>query len=140
MNTSALCTSLHRACIIALTAMVAGPTAQAADETLTLACQGTATSKIGATDQPKREPISFGLIVNLTTRTVEGFPAENLPLPVKVTAANQATIQFDGSTPLSSARLSGTIDRVTGEVSATFTMDPAVVTYALKCRPAQRMF
>jgi hypothetical protein len=31
MNTSALCTS-----IIALTAMVAGPTAQAADTTLTL--------------------------------------------------------------------------------------------------------
>jgi hypothetical protein len=43
MNMSTLCTSLHRACIIALTAMVANPTAQAADTTLTLACQGTVT-------------------------------------------------------------------------------------------------
>jgi hypothetical protein len=35
MNMSALCTNLHRACIIAVTAMVASPTAQAADTPLT---------------------------------------------------------------------------------------------------------
>ena len=71
MNTSALCTSLHRACIIALTAMVAGSsmTAQAADTTLTLACQGTTTA--GTEDKP--EPISMGIIVNFTKKTVHGF-------------------------------------------------------------------
>jgi hypothetical protein len=127
--------------VIALTAMVAGPMAQAADAGLTLACQGIADSRIGETDQPTREPMSFGVIVNLTARTVEGFPAADLP--VKVTAANQATIQFEGSEtlgPTLTRRLSGTIDRVTGEASATFTMGPAVVAFALKCRPAQRMF
>jgi hypothetical protein len=55
--------------IIGLTAMVAGPlmTAQAADETLTLACQGTTTF---GTEDAKPEPISMGIIVNFTNRTV----------------------------------------------------------------------
>jgi hypothetical protein len=38
--------------------------------------------------------MSFGVIVNLTARTVEGFPVWDLP--VKVTAANQAAIEFEG--------------------------------------------
>jgi len=134
-----------RACLwgITLTAMVTAlpTTVHAADAELTLACQGIGTSKIGATDQPTREPISFGVIVNLTARTVEGFPVEDLP--VKVTAANHATIQFEGSETIGAPvtrRLSGTIDRVTGEAWATFTMGPAAVTFSLKCRPTQRMF
>lgn len=44
-------------------------TAQAADTTLTLACQGTTTTKIGG-GPPKQEPISMGVIVNFTDRTV----------------------------------------------------------------------
>jgi DNA-binding MurR/RpiR family transcriptional regulator len=75
MNTSALCTS-----IIALTAMVASPTAQAADTTLTLACQGTT---ISGMEDAKPEPISMGIIVNFTKRTVQGFA-----YPVKITDVN----------------------------------------------------
>jgi hypothetical protein len=59
--------------IIALTAMVAGPsmTAQAADSTLTLACQGTATSR--TMEDAKPEPVSMGIILNFTKNTVQGF-------------------------------------------------------------------
>jgi hypothetical protein len=64
-------------------------TAQAADTTMTLACQGIAESKFGAKDQPSREPISFGLVLNLTAKTAEGFPVEDLPVKID---ANQATI------------------------------------------------
>ena len=136
--------------IIALNAMVAAVsmTTRAADETLTLTCQGTEISKWGATDQPTTlELMPFGVIVNLTARTVEGFPVSNLP--VKVTAANQAAIEFEGSeTSALNRRFSGTIDRVTGEAWATFTMETnaaaatsrAIATFSLKCRPAQRMF
>jgi hypothetical protein len=51
--------------------MVAGPsmTAQAADETLTLACQGTATDITLPVDG-KPEPVSMGIIINFTARTV----------------------------------------------------------------------
>ena len=72
MNMSTVCTSLHRACIIALAAMVAGPTAQAADTTLTLACQGTAT--VDATP----EPISMGIILDLKAGKIDGF-GKSLP-------------------------------------------------------------
>jgi hypothetical protein len=116
--------------------------AQAADAVLTLTCQGIETSKFEATDQgTTQELMPFGLIVNLTARTVEGFPVSNLP--VKVTVANQAAIEFEGSdTSIATVirRVSGTIDRVTGEAWATFTMGPAVAYFSLKCRPTQRMF
>ncbi len=52
--------------------MVASPTAQAADTTLTLACQGTVISDL---ENAKPEPVSMGIIVNFTNRTVQGFGA-----------------------------------------------------------------
>jgi hypothetical protein len=119
-------------------------TAQAADEVLTLACQGATHTRIGKTDQPTREPISTGIIINLTARTVEGFSVEDLP--VKIRTADQATIRFEGSDPTVAftRKVTGTIDRVTGETLATFTMqgagEPAIVTFSLKCRPTKRMF
>lgn len=64
-------------------------TAQAADSTLTLACQGTATSGTG-----DPEPISMGIIVNFTNRTVEGFG-----YPVKITDVSEVTVTFGGSHP-----------------------------------------
>jgi hypothetical protein len=137
MNTSALCTSFLRACIIALTAMVAGPTAQAADETMTLACQGTTISGV---EDAKPEPISMGIIVNFTKRTVQGFA-----YPVKITDVNEVTVAFEGFTIQWSAF--GSIDRVTGDVEATSMLTDAKTgktiasaSYALKCRPTQRMF
>jgi hypothetical protein len=41
----------------------------AGDTTLTLACQGTTTA--GTEDKP--EPVSMGIIVNFTKKTVHGF-------------------------------------------------------------------
>jgi hypothetical protein len=45
-------------------------TAQAADSALTLACQRTMTSGL---EDAKPEPVSMGIIVNFTARTVTGF-------------------------------------------------------------------
>ena len=56
---------------IALTAMVAGlsMTAQAAEPaTMTLACKGTVTDL--RTPNAKPEPLSMGIIVNFTARTI----------------------------------------------------------------------
>jgi len=39
--------------------------------TLTLACQGTATQDA---EPDAKEPISMGIVLNFTTRTVQGFP------------------------------------------------------------------
>jgi hypothetical protein len=125
-------------------------TVQAADETLTLACQGTATDismPRGSTDitipAGKPEPTSMGIIINFTARTVAG-----LDFPIKITSSDEAMVFFKGSddTERTIRRISGSIDRVTGDMKAvSIKMDKNTfisldVAYALKCRPAQRMF
>jgi hypothetical protein len=138
--------------IIALTVMVAGlpMTVQAADETLTMACQGTVTDismPRGSTDitipAGKPEPASVGIIINFTARTVAG-----LDFPLKITSFDETAVLFEGSddTELTFRRISGSIDRVTGDMKAVSikmnkkTFISLDVAYALKCRPAQRMF
>ena len=140
MNTSALC-------IIALTAMVASPTAQAADTTLTLACKGTTTIT-----GMEPEPISMGLIVNFTAGTVQGFGSPSIMnYPVKIKGINDVTIDFAGFQEFfagtQEASIRGSIDRVTGDVEATSTVMATKTkktiistSYSLKCRPTQRMF
>jgi hypothetical protein len=118
-------------------------TAQAAEpETLTLACEGTATL---ATADAKPEPISMGIVVNFTARTVTGFtyPASNVP--VAITGYDEVQIVFGGSSKTWS--VGGVIDRVTGKAEATSTVsNPQTgsitwsTTYVLKCKPAQQIF
>ena len=135
--------------VIMLVAMVAcvSARAQAADTTLTLACQGTTTSGL---EDAKPQPISMGIIVNFTNRTVHGFGYPGLSdTPVKITAFNEVLVTFNGSEASfgSKGSISGSIDRVTGDVEATWMLTDAKtgktvasMSYALKCRPAQRMF
>ena len=47
--------------------------------TLTLACKGTVTSSLDS----KPEPLSMGIIINFTTRTVQGFGLPGADYPVK---------------------------------------------------------
>jgi hypothetical protein len=69
------------ALLLLLSGFAAG--AEAQPVTLTLACNGTTTA--GYADA-KPEPISMGVILNLTARTVQGYPG--LIDIVKITAAN----------------------------------------------------
>jgi hypothetical protein len=71
--------------------------------------------------------------------------------PVKITGWNDVTVAFGGSeeelAKSSRDSIFGSIDRVTGDVEATQLATDiktgktiASTNYALKCRPAQRMF
>src|SRR5262245_46605806 len=118
-------------------------TVQAADETLTLACQGTASMTGGIGDTG---PVSMGLIVNLTTRTVHGFreqfQTDGSDAQLKITEVKESILVLRGQMG-SIIDLSGFMDRMTGDMTVTATQRPPVVfskTYSLKCRPAQRMF
>jgi hypothetical protein len=55
--------------ILTALALSLGP-AHAQQTTLTLACKGVTWDNLGASD--KREPVSMGIVVNFTTRTVLG--------------------------------------------------------------------
>ena len=135
------------ACIAPAVVLVGLSSAHAADTTLTLACQGTT---LGGTEDAKPEPTSMGIIANFTKRTVQGFGHPGLiDYPVQITAWNEVTVAFGGSQVFGNQKLSitGTIDRVTGDVEATeLSTDTETkktvssLQYTLKCRPTQRMF
>src|SRR5262245_57452881 len=103
-------------CVIALAVMLVGlPTAQAAEETLTLACQGTMTeTSFGQRGEAER--LSTGILVNFTDRTVKGL----VDPPVKITTWNEVSVTFRSSyeLPPSVVTTFGTIDRVTGDLEA----------------------
>jgi hypothetical protein len=124
---------------------LANPTAQAQQATLTLACNGTASS-VG---EEKPEPISTGVILNFNTRTVQGFNAPEDGM-VMIDGHNDAIIPFHGWRRRGNEKqfVSGSIDRVTGDLKAEFKIysddgpparDVATTTYTLKCRSAQRL-
>jgi hypothetical protein len=136
------------AAIVAFCAAGSPHMAQAAEpETLTLACQGTTTSTL--TPDAKPEPISMGVIVDFTNRTVHGFGypgfSGRFDFPVKITGMNEATVAFHGSGQ--TENITGSLDRVTGDVEARIQMSDSktgdllsILRYALKCRPTKRLF
>ena len=127
------------------TAVAAEPTG-----TLTLACQGTTTTKnIEMQVDEKPEPISMGIIVDFAARTVDGFG-----FLVPITDVGDVTVVFYSSDPGDAdahmnTTIFGTIDRITGEVRAAKiwvglanNKSPVDIwtNFSLKCKPTQRMF
>lgn len=100
----------HSSCVALALMLVGLSTALAADTTLTLACQGTATS--GLVDA-KPGPISMGIIVNFTDQTLTaGFmPRLGSFGEIKIGPVNETTVGFAGMNK-SGEGLSGSIDRV----------------------------
>jgi hypothetical protein len=119
--------------------------------TLTLACKGTTVAgSEGGYEGAEPEQLSMGLIFNFTAGTVEGFDlgfSQNIP--VKIAGINEVTVAFGGSGRylIGNLSMSGTIDRVTGDVGAEEVVTDAKAEkvlsrtfYSLKCRPTQRLF
>ena len=103
-------------CGIALTAMVAGPTAQAADATLTLACKGTATIRADSPLAYKPHPLSMGLIVNFASRTVDGTARQRPYIfddQLQIAEWNEVTVIFRGFSQFLGMNISGSMDRIT---------------------------
>jgi hypothetical protein len=65
----------------------------------------------------KPDPISMGIIVNFTNRTVQGFGDPGLEdFPVKIVGINEVTVSFhgekpEGPNPVTNWTIRGTIDR-----------------------------
>jgi hypothetical protein len=116
-------------------------TAHAADPTgtLTLACDGTSTSPMLPDKRP--EPVSMGIIINFTTRTVHGFGHED---DIMIKKMDDAHILFFGSFGPNGEvgwLVAGGINRVTGEALVLMKdMGDKTAKLALMCRVAQRMF
>jgi hypothetical protein len=119
-------------------------TAQAAETTLTLACKGTETSELGSA-RKSSEVINIGIVVDLQKKTVTGL--SDFP-PLTIDSLTETMISFSGIQGSWDNKsivwnMSGTLDRITGSLVAGSNRweDPKVMlSYDLKCRPAQRMF
>jgi hypothetical protein len=123
-----------------LLALAALSTAQAAEPTgtLTLACEGQ--MKFQSEDtKPTLMPLSFGVIVDFTNRTVQGLPS-HAEAKVKVNRVNETGIIFGGEDIDLKWSIQGKIDRVTGDLRATDKSRYTTTEYSLKCKPTQRMF
>ena len=124
-------------CVIAVTAIVAdlSMTAQAADETLTLTCKGTATIRA---DSPKPNPLSMDLIVNFTTRTVAGTARQRPYVfddQLQISEWNEVTVIFRGFSQFLGKNISGSMDRMTGDVGMLATSKTEAIDYSLRCTP-----
>jgi hypothetical protein len=93
--------------------------------TLSLACKGTETF---GSDKNSARPISMGIVVNFTTRTVQ-FGRYRDPEKIKITGLDDARVAFGEE-----SGFIGTIDRVTGDTQAKAVGGDA---YSLQCRPVQ---
>ncbi len=117
------------------------PKASAEAETLTLSCDGTVASQMTSDSDNKPETVSkMGLLVNLAEGTVLGF---NPPARIKKT--DPVSVDFTGDKD--GAAVGGTIDRITGSVTATTSTYSAsgkkltgMYTWALYCKPTKRVF
>lgn len=135
--------------------MLVGLSTACADKTLMLACEGTKTEGSRGADRSyteRTEATSMSIVVNFAARTVTGFRQEERLLELTIGETSETTISFAGSNSTATPRplsfeMRGTIDRVTGSVEAHFaSLDEDGVfeiwsnSYALKCKPIQRMF
>lgn len=125
--------------LIVVSIILASATTEAQQGALVLSCKGTVTT---GSEDPQQ--VTMGIVVNFTTRRVQGLQTPGLlDYPLTITAADDAIITFQGRMKLGDTSIStlGTIDRVNGDAEVTnMATNQSSTLYALKCRPAQRMF
>ena len=118
---------LRHQCIIALAVTLAGLSpAQAEDTVLTLACNGTTIT----TDDAVAKPVSMGIVIDLKAGKIDGFFRQ---FRAEI-STNQTKWVFTSVVEESGdARLSGSVDRTTGDLKARILFRQWFTNYALKC-------
>jgi hypothetical protein len=102
--------------------------------------KGTATIRAAPPLEYKPQPISTGLLINFTSRTVRGTERQGPYLfddQLQITEWNEVTVIFRGFSQFLRMSISGSMDRMTGDVGMVATSKAEVVDYSLKCMPTQ---
>jgi len=118
---------LRHQSIIALAVMLADLSpAQAEDTVLTLACNGTTTTS----DDAFAKPVSMGIVIDLKAGKIDGFFRQ---FRAEI-STNQTKWVFTSIVEeTGDARLSGSVDRTTGDLKARILFRQWFTNYALKC-------
>ena len=120
---------------IAAVMLVALSPARAENTVVTLACDGTTTTN--AEDDTVAKPISMGIIIDLNAGTIDGFFRQ---FRAEISTHQTKWVFTSIIEETGDARLNGSVDRITGDLKAKILIGQVFTDYALKCRPAQRMF
>src|SRR4051812_41689674 len=125
---------------ILLTAMTAAANAAP----MSFACEGTMLLTPHYANEP--EKVSLGIVVDDPPPAVYGFgfgasSPFGVGVPIPITEWNGAAVKFEAHDIISELfgqqskeSISGTIDRVTGEVLAHYWVNDALTIYSLKCK------
>jgi hypothetical protein len=105
--------------------------------TLTLACDGTTRDKENW--KPPAQPISLAIVVDFAGRKMHGL---SYPKPIEINDSEEATVYFRDYDRDLQTEVSGSLDRVTGDLHATISWDIGTSSsswtiYLLKCKPTQ---
>ena len=108
---------------------------------ITLSCDAKVTDLKASDAKPELLP-NVGVVVNFTEHTVS-FNGYVIP----ITGVDAANVSFDGDvkpqyrgTPLGKTTVSGSVDRVTGAMTATIMNSVTASTWDLVCKPTNRLF
>ena len=122
---------LRHQCIIALAVTLAGLSpAQAEDTVLTLACNGTTTT----TDDAVAKPVSMGIVIDLKAGKIDGFFRQ---FRAEISTNQTKWVFASIVEETGGARLSGSVDRITGDLKARILFRQWFTDYALKCGPVK---
>ena len=83
----------------------------------------------------------MGLIVNFATRTVDETERQRPYIfddQLQIAEWNEVTVIFQGFSKFLGKNVSGSMDRMTGDVGMLATSKTEAIDYSLKCTPTQR--
>jgi hypothetical protein len=117
----------HRSCIIAVAVMLVGlSSAPAEDTVLTLACNGTTTTS----DDAVAKPVSMGIVIDPKAGKIDGFFRQ---FRAEINTNQTKWVFTSIVEKTGDARLSGSVDRITGDLKARILFSQWSMDFALKC-------
>jgi hypothetical protein len=128
------------ATLLALAGLLVATVQAAEPETVTLACEGTATDMMRA--DAARSPKSMDIAINFTTGAVHIPSVSGLSIGIIRDASDELTIIFSGLSAGSGQAFTGHVNRVTGDMMATDSKRDwrtgkilSAMGYSMKCKP-----
>ena len=125
-----------------LLGLAALSTAQAAEPTgtLTLACEGTEITERDAGTSSKR--VNIGVIVDFQKKVIHGV-SDSRHGPLTITDINEMRLDFlkyETWGTRTTWIMTGTLDRISGALTAKEAVESQTVSWNLQCKPTQRVF
>jgi hypothetical protein len=120
----------RHSCVIVL--LISLSAAQTEDTVLTLACSGTTTTS----DDAVAKPVAMGIVIDLKAGKIDGFFRQ---FRAEINTGQTKWLFTGIVEETGGARLSGSVDRTTGDLQARILFRQWFTDYALKCGTVEKL-